>query len=305
MKIRIFDKWIPDNDKQDSGKGKKIWLTNPNNNNDGWFKYVKKTCEKNNKYNCTETIETFENVSEKIAELIATKIKLPCAKIEIGTYYGEIGCLSYNILSKNKTMAEGISYISRRYKNYDIKEERDVETEKYYCLEIVLNSLDNIELRNHFFKIMIFDFIIGNSDRHSNNWAIIKKHKEKECFAPIYDNGSSLCALIKENQIKDYLLSRDKMKFNALIDTSSRSLVRIDGKCRKKPTHKESVQYLHDNFYNETKDFVKLIIQKLNEKTLENILNSVKEYISDNRYQLIKKYLLNKIVILKNIYKER
>ena len=49
---------------------------------------------------------------------------------------------------------------------------------------------------------MIFDFIIGNSDRHSNNWAIIKKAKEKERLAPIYDNGSSLCALVKESQIK-------------------------------------------------------------------------------------------------------
>lgn len=301
VKIRIFDKWIPDMDKHDSGKGKKIWLTNPNNNKDGWFKYVKKTFEKNNKL---ESIETFENVSEKVAELIATKIKLPCAKIEIGTYYEEKGCLSYNILSKNKTMAEGISYISRRYKYYDVKEGKDLESGKYYCLEIILNSLDKIELKGHFYKIMIFDFIIGNSDRHSNNWAIIKKGKEKERLAPIYDNGSSLCALVKESQIKDYLSSRDKLKFNALVDTSSRSLIRIDGKSRRKPTHKEIIQYLHDNFYDETKDFVKLIIQKLDEKAIEDILNSVKEYISDNRYQLIKKYLQQKIIILKSIYGE-
>lgn len=258
---------------------------------------MKKTFEKNNKL---ESIETFENVSEKVAELIATKIKLPCAKIEIGTYYEEKGCLSYNILSKNKTMAEGISYISRRYKYYDVKEGKDLESGKYYCLEIILNSLDKIELKGHFYKIMIFDFIIGNSDRHSNNWAIIKKGKEKERLAPIYDNGSSLCALVKESQIKDYLSSRDKLKFNALVDTSSR----IDGKSRRKPTHKEIIQYLHDNFYDETKDFVKLIIQKLDEKAIEDILNSVKEYISDNRYQLIKKYLQQKIIILKSIYGE-
>lgn len=302
IKIRKFDKWIPDNEKLDSGKGKKIWLTNPNNNSDGWFKYVKKTQEKNGD---GSYVETFENISERIAELIAMEIKLPCAKIEIGTYYNEKGCLSYNILNKNRTMTEGISYISRKYPKYDVKEEKDLESGKYYSLEVIMNSLDSKELKEHFFKIMIFDFIIGNSDRHSNNWAIIKNSKNKEQFAPVYDNGSSLCSLIKESQISDYVDGNDGMKFISLVDTSSRTLIRIDGNNKKVPTHKEVIKHLHDNYKKETKEFVKLIIQKLNEDKIDNILRNVKKYITNNRYQLLKKYLLEKINILKEIYEER
>lgn len=201
-------------------------------------------------------------------------------------------------------MTEGISYIYNKYKKYDMKKGKDLETGKYYCLEIILNFLDTQELREHFFKIIIFDFIIGNSDRHSNNWAIIKKSK-KESFAPVYDNGSSLCALIKENEIHDYLVNKDKLKFISLVDTSSRTLIRIDGNNKKIPTHKEVIKYLHDNYYNETHEFVDFIIKKLNENKIENILDNVKKYISNNRYQLLKKYLLNKINILKDIYKER
>lgn len=297
--IKNFDKWIPDKEKLDSGKGKKIWLTNPNNNKTcGWFKYVKETYNKNDNIN---KITTYENVSEKIAELIAKELKIRNARIDIGIYNGGIGCLSYNILNDGQTMAEGISYISRKYPKYDAIKEFDFGSNMYYCLEIILNSLETEELKKDFFKIMIFDFVIGNSDRHSNNWAIIKTKGNKEYFAPIYDNGSSLCALINEDTICDYL-GKDQCKLNALVDSKSRTLIRIDGKKKKIPTHKEVMQYLHDNFYKETRDFVTIILLKLNDSKIEEILQEVKKYISHNRYLLLKKYLLEKINILKKIY---
>ena len=110
--IKVFDKWIPDKEKMDSGKGKKVWLINPHNEKScGWFKYVKKTFLKNNNIN---EISTYENVSEKIAELIAKELKINNAKIDIGTYYGNIGCLSYNILNNRQSMSEGVSYIYRK-----------------------------------------------------------------------------------------------------------------------------------------------------------------------------------------------
>lgn len=297
--IKIFDKWIPDREKLDSGKGKKIWLTNSNNSKTcGWFKYVKKTCSKSDKVN---KICTYENISEKIAELIAKELKLYNAKIDIGTYYNDIGCLSYNILRDKQTMSEGISYISRRYPKYDAISEKDLDSGKFYCLEIILNSLTSKELQNNFLKIMIFDFIIGNSDRHSNNWAIIKNKSNKEFFAPLYDNGSSLCALINEDEINDYL-GNDKMKFNSLVDSKSKTLIRIDGKIKKIPTHKEVLLYLHDNYYEETNNFVQIVLKKLNEEKISDILRNVNKYISHKRYELLKKYLLAKISILKEIY---
>lgn len=298
--IRTFDKWIADTEKMDSGKGKKIWLTNPNNmKTSGWFKYVKVT---NSKSNPNETIYTYENVSEKIAELIAKEIRLYNAKIEIGTYNGSIGCLSYNILKNNQSMSEGIAYISKRYPFYDGIHEKDMKSNKYYSLELILNSLNNQQLKIDFFKIMIFDFIIGNSDRHSNNWAIIKNKNNEEHFAPLYDNGSSLCALIAEDEI-DNFLGDDKLRFNALVDSKSKTLIRIDSSVKKIPSHKDVLMYLHANHYNDTAPFVKFVIQKLTEETISKILRSISKYTSYKRRELLKKYLMAKIEILKDIYK--
>lgn len=300
IRIKEFDKWIPDKEKLDSGKGKKIWLTNPNNvRTCGWFKYVKKTYQKNDKEN---EICTYENISEKIAELIARELKINSAKIDIGTYYGEKGCLSYNILSNNQSMSEGVSYISRKYKKYDAIIGQDLDSGKYYCLDIILSSLDSDKLKMDFLKIMIFDFIIGNSDRHSNNWAIVKTKSNKEYFAPLYDNGSSLCALINENEINDYL-SEDKLRFNSLVDSKSKTIVRINGNLKKIPTHKEVLEYLCNKYYEETKGFVEMALQRLNEEKICDVLRSVNKYISHRRYKLLKKFLLEKIRILKEIYK--
>ncbi len=265
----------------------------------GWFKYVKKTSERDGEIG---SVETYENISEKIAECIAIKLDLPCAKIELGTYHGETGCLSYNILGKNKVMSEGISYIVLNYKNYDSEKERDLDSGKYYCLEMVLQSLNSNELKNHFLKVMIFDFIIGNSDRHSNNWAIIK-NSISESFAPVYDNGSSLCSFIKESQIDGYLRSNDAMRFFSLVDTKSRTLVRIDGSKKSIPTHKAVLQYLHDNYYDETNEFVNKALIELNEQGIDDVLRQVIKYISNKRYELIRKYLREKMKILREIYR--
>lgn len=297
--IKEFDKWLPDKEKLDSGKGKKVWLANPNNKDScGWFKYVKKTYTKNN---TDEEICTYENISEKIAELIAKELKLNSARIEIGTYFGESGCLSYNILGDRQTMAEGAAYISRAYPKYDALKGIDNDSGKYYCLEIILKSLAKEELKKEFFKIMIFDFIIGNSDRHWNNWAIIKTKGGKEYFSPLYDNGSSLCALIHENDIVDYL-GKDKLKFISLVDSKSKTIVRINGSSKNIPTHKIVLQYLRNNYYEETKEFVKFAVRKLNEDKITDILRNISKYISHRRCELLKKYLLEKIKMLKEIY---
>ena len=63
--------------------------------------------------------------------------------------------------------------------------------------------------------MLVFDYLIGNSDRHQNNWAIIIKDQKME-WSPLYDNSSSLCAYILEEQIAGYL-GKDKNRWNSLM----------------------------------------------------------------------------------------
>lgn len=43
----------------------------------------------------------------------------------------------------------------------------------------------------HWMKVFTFDALIGNTDRHQDNWGVLKPH-DKIGFSPAFDNGTSL-----------------------------------------------------------------------------------------------------------------
>ena len=69
--------------------------------------------------------------------------------------------------------------------------------------------------------MLMFDYLIGNSDRHQNNWAILIENGKMQ-WSPLYDNSSSLCAYISEKNIPNYM-GKDKNRWNSLIDTKSKT----------------------------------------------------------------------------------
>lgn len=85
-----------------SGRSEKVWLKNPKNNEIGLFKY-------------TKSDTTTEHISEKIAELLAERIDIKCAHIDIGTYHGRKGSMSYQINKHGENLIEGINLITRYY----------------------------------------------------------------------------------------------------------------------------------------------------------------------------------------------
>lgn len=164
---------------------------------------------------------------------------------------------------------------------------------------MIFNSLKDYEgLEAEFIKIIFLDYLIGNTDRHQSNWGILKKDGEIAGMAPIYDNGSSLCSYIPENQIDDFL-GTDRLKFNALVDTKSRSRIRIDKHNKKEPTHLEVIEYLKANrkdFYNNLNN----VNENINRDKIRKILDNINE-ISVKRKELIEKYILKKIELINKV----
>ena len=63
-----------------------------------------------------------------------------------------------------------------------------------------------------FLNMLVFDAMIGNEDRHLNNWDILIKGRENK-LAPIFDNGASLLAYIKDKDLKqEFKIGPDKSK---------------------------------------------------------------------------------------------
>jgi hypothetical protein len=273
-----------------SGRSEKLWLMNPDTGQIGLFKFKK-------------DLATTDHVSECVAYDLASLIGLPCAKFELGTYKEREGSMSYNIVDHDgMILLEGIYCISLMYHSFDEELLIDLETGERYSLDMIKTALEPWGLFNDFLPILIFDFLIGNTDRHQSNWALILE-KEKLRISPLYDNSSSLCAYVKESRIKEYL-GKDKLLWKSLVDTKSKSLIRITSNDMKQPTHLTMIEFLRKNYYEQTIEIEKKIEMLVTADVVYAILDKYKEALTEDRKKLIGKYILSKVQLLKKVYGE-
>ena len=271
-----------------SGTSEQQWIVNPKSNEIGLFKFPKSN-------------ETTDHISEKIAADIALLIGLESAKIDLGLYHGREGILSYRINPEGVNLIEGINLLNSTYKNYDSDDLRDMETGECYSLYMIMNSLKEYKIEKDFLKIVIFDFLIGNSDRHDRNWAILREEKKVK-LCPVYDNASSLCSYTKEDSLKDFF--KDTNRFRALVDSKSRSIIRIDrfNLGRKGPRHSDMMKYVRDNFYNDTIEFILNIKKVLSKDVIYDLVNKYKELLSIDKNKILIMYIEEKLKLLYDIY---
>lgn len=230
---------------------------------------------------------------------------------------GRIGSMSYNLLNytieeQHINLLEGIVFIENKYRYYDKYKLKDTYSNDKYSIQMIQNSLKGIIDMDEFYKIVLFDCLIGNSDRHHSNWAILAKgtvYKTSEGMfdinfnyniSPLYDNGSSLCAY--ENNSNLDIFFRDKMKFESLINTKSKSVI---GWENDRPIrHFDLLKKLKENYYESTIVYINKIKKNINEENIEKILNKFSDnIISKDMKKLLKIYILERRKRMLEIYK--
>ena len=78
---------------------------------------------------------------------------------------------------------------------------------------------DKTAFKQKFWDMFVGDALLGNSDRHLNNFGVIE-HNGTISFAPIYDCGSSLSPLLSDEEM-ERLLSKDGELSNKEYNTPS------------------------------------------------------------------------------------
>lgn len=295
--IQDFSRWnIYDGASEGSGRSEKIWLIS-NDGDIGLFKFPK--------IDPATSQETTEHISEHLAHQLGEILEVATANVDIGVYHGRIGSMSYLVSRPNEYLKEGIGFISGIYPNYDADKMVDTSSGKYYCLEHIFQSTYKIVPRDVWIEMMVFDFLIGNADRHQSNWAILElsvepwgERKVRKC--PLYDNGSSLCCYVNDKQL-NMMFGKDNGPFNALVDTKSRSIIRIDGSRKAQPRHKDVVKYLLLE-YPETYDICVRFLEKLNDDIIDDLVNVYQsEILSLRKNELIRRFLKKKLEILREL----
>ena len=136
-----------------------------------------------------------ESCSEKMCYEISKILNYDCAYIELAKdCNGELGILNYLFVDIGKN--EHTDIVS--YLNKD-----NNQRSEYYTISNIKKCLDELDkkLFKDFIKIMIFDALVGEQDRHEENWGIIKTNN-KYRVSPLYDNG---CSLLKDFKNSSFL----------------------------------------------------------------------------------------------------
>ena len=260
------------------GSREKILAVN-NDNEMAMFKYERED------YDCSEAC------SEKIAYEVAKALGFECAKIDLAyDDFGKIGVLNY--FFSNRTTTSHTDIVA--YLNKD-SSERNV----FYTISNIKKVLDDINpnLFQGFIRIMIFDALIGEQDRHEENWGITEKDG-KAYISPLYDNGDSLLREFKNpiNAKKYY----DGIKnFDAYIKRSQTIIYKENN--IEKYKHFELIQYLFDNYPSLVIPEIENL-KTLNDELIEKIVNKIPdELLTSEHKKYIILYLIKRRDILLNI----
>jgi HipA-like C-terminal domain len=295
-KLINFDKWVIDeNTPFGSGASVKNWLINPITGERGVFKYPKML---------PSGVYTGEYWAEKLAYQIAEVIGIESARVDIGTFNGRIGSMSYNTLKPNEALMEGIQYINMKYPNYSMDKLYDIVTMERYSISMIMESLKGTGLEKAFLMIPVYDALIGNTDRHHSNWAVIEnKETQKIRLSPLYDNGSSLCSLVVDKP-NHYMDDRQLHNFESLIYSKSTSVIRWDNE--PKIRHFDMIKNISKKYYEETAELVNKIEKHFTDKRIIELVDGFDEsIISETIKSLLKKFLIARRDRIVKIYNER
>lgn len=176
----------------------------------------------------------YEFWSEVIASEVGELLGFDILKYNVAANeHHTLGCLSKLMIDTTlEQLDEGYKWIKRYQLAYDT-EDRDSYT--FQLIEETLTNLfPNEKFIERLISTIVFDSIIGNEDRHQENWGIIISNhiptKTSKSFfsrktpipvstyryAPIYDSGSSLGRELREEKVNQMIT--DSLQLNAYIN---------------------------------------------------------------------------------------
>jgi hypothetical protein len=138
---------------------------------------------------------------------------------------------------------------------------------------------DKISIKDCFWDMFVVDALIGNKDRHFGNWGIVVKDGNVS-FAPVYDCGSSLSALLEDGEMAEL------MKTPGLFKAEEYNMASIYN------MNSQRIRY-HEIFKNPPTDLTKAILRtvpKIDMAEISVIIDSTL-HMSDTRKEYLKQAL--------------
>lgn len=175
-----------------------------------WHSYIAKTAEK---------WYPHESVIEFMINRIGQTLGLKMNEIKLVKANGQIRFLSRYFLNKNEKLIHGAEICGEHLGDMILAKEiadHKLTSRELFTFEFIKDSIRSVfpecfeNLLLELVKLITFDALVGNNDRHFYNWGIIdtkKKTSKLPTFAPVYDSARGLLWNVSDENIKNFLHS--------------------------------------------------------------------------------------------------
>lgn len=168
-----------------------------------------------------------------------------------------------------------------------------------FTLQFVEGALENIfpyqkdEIMIDFVKMLLFDALVGNNDRHFYNWGVIRSldGNETPFFSPIYDSARGLFWNEKETKIIEIVNDKDRLDlFIKKYTKASKPKIGWEGESN--INHFKLVEKIFkEEFYISKEAQIELFLQSTFAKMIDTVTNKFNRYLGNERIFLITKCL--------------
>lgn len=268
-----------------------------------WTKYIAKTAEK---------WYPHESVTEYFINRIGKVLGLNMNDFEIFRINGQIRFLSKFFHSDHEKLIHGAEifgdYLNDEKFAKDIAEDKS-SARKLFTFEFIQEAIKRVfpkeadYILKEFVKMLTFDAIVGNKDRHFYNWGVIghvKKSEKQLRFAPIFDSARGLFWNYSDANLVDIY---EKQLHGAIkVEKYVRnSLPRVSTESNKGANHFELIDEV-TNFNQGYKEITQELISEGNERKVIKLLYSeFQPLVIKERTFLIEKVLKERFKRLREV----
>jgi hypothetical protein len=178
---------------------------------------------------------------------------------------------SFKISNKNKLSFKNINYVDNYISGYNFMaakiEGYDQDKGGQHNLKTIFESMQKENVKdwlNHWIRNFVFDTLLGDTDRHQDNWGILYHINGNRYLSPAFDNGTSMGYEILENNF-------DKFNYDQYIKRGYHH-IKLSLDSAKQIKHLDLISELIKLYDKKAKDIIENML-KFKKEDIENILN--------------------------------
>lgn len=240
-----------------------------------------------------------ESMTEYLLNLLGKDFGLNMAESSIAVIGGQLRFLSkYFLTTQWEELVHGADIFAGYLGDKELVEQIEEQqlSRDLFTLQFVEKAIDyqfsyqKSEIMNHLVRLLLYDALVGNNDRHFYNWGIIRSIKQsfQPHFSPVYDTARGLFWNDDDDKIICCTSDRQQ-RINYIIKYCRKSRPKLGWEGEKNINHFKLVEKIYNNqFYISKTEIKELFLPTVLERMFATIDVNFSHLFCKQRILLIK-----------------